>query len=41
MNTDKNELKGNSQPTVAVIGAGIIGINCALELQSLGYQVTL
>ena len=26
---------------VAVIGAGIIGVNCALELQSLGYQVTL
>ncbi len=41
MNTDTNELKANSQPTVAVIGAGIIGINCALELQSLGYQVTL
>jgi len=31
----------NKQQTVAVIGAGIIGINCALELQSLGYQVTL
>lgn len=26
---------------VAVIGAGIIGVNCALELQSLGFQVTL
>lgn len=31
----------NKKQTVAVIGAGIIGINCALELQSLGYQVTL
>lgn len=27
--------------TVAVLGAGIIGINCALELQSLGFNVTL
>jgi D-amino-acid dehydrogenase len=27
--------------TVAIVGAGIIGINCALELQSLGFQVTL
>jgi len=26
---------------IAVIGAGIIGINCALALQSKGYQVTL
>ena len=26
---------------IAVVGAGIIGINCALELQSRGYQVTL
>ncbi len=26
---------------VAVIGAGIIGVNCALELQMRGYQVTL
>jgi D-amino-acid dehydrogenase len=33
--------KNNKKQTVAVIGAGIIGINCALELQSLGYQVTL
>lgn len=30
----------NSQ-TVAVIGAGIVGVNCALTLQMLGYQVTL
>lgn len=26
---------------IAVVGAGIIGINCAVELQSRGYQVTL
>ncbi|MEW6981533.1 NAD(P)/FAD-dependent oxidoreductase [Colwelliaceae bacterium 6471] len=26
---------------IAVIGAGIIGVNCALELQSLGFEVTL
>ena len=31
----------NSKKNIAVIGAGIIGINCALELQSLGFQVTL
>lgn len=31
----------NKKQTIAVIGAGIIGINCALELQTLGYQVTL
>ncbi len=31
----------NSRKNIAVIGAGIIGINCALELQSLGFQVTL
>lgn len=45
MNTDVNKIQNNEQnnikATVAVIGAGIIGINCALELQSLGYQVTL
>jgi glycine/D-amino acid oxidase-like deaminating enzyme len=34
MNTTKKQ-------SVAVIGAGIIGINCALELQSQGFQVTL
>lgn len=37
--TQKN--KDNSSRSIAVIGAGIIGINCALELQSLGFQVTL
>lgn len=26
---------------IAVVGAGIVGINCALELQSQGFQVTL
>jgi glycine/D-amino acid oxidase-like deaminating enzyme len=31
----------NSEKNIAVIGAGIIGINCALELQSRGFQVTL
>ncbi|WP_057830818.1 NAD(P)/FAD-dependent oxidoreductase [Colwellia sp. TT2012] len=41
MYTDINQKKDKKQQTVAVIGAGIIGINCALELQSLGYQVTL
>ncbi|MDO6446649.1 FAD-dependent oxidoreductase [Colwellia sp. 1_MG-2023] len=34
-----NESTNNKQ--IAVVGAGIIGINCALELQSRGYQVTL
>jgi len=41
MNSASNRKTDNKQETVAVIGAGIIGINCALELQSLGYQVTL
>jgi len=27
--------------TVAVVGAGIIGVNCALELQQRGFKVTL
>jgi D-amino-acid dehydrogenase len=31
----------NNKKHIAVIGAGIIGINCAAELQSRGYQVTL
>lgn len=34
-------MKENSKQTVAVIGAGIIGVNCAAELQSLGFDVTL
>lgn len=41
MSTVVGQEGNNKQQTVAVIGAGIIGINCALELQSLGYQVTL
>ena len=35
MNAKQNSRK------IAVIGAGIIGVNCALALQMLGYQVTL
>lgn len=31
----------NKKQTLAVIGAGIIGVNCAAELQSLGFDVTL
>ncbi|MFT5755473.1 MAG: glycine/D-amino acid oxidase-like deaminating enzyme [Alteromonadaceae bacterium] len=34
MNTENNK-------SVAVIGAGIIGVNCAAELQALGFNVTL
>jgi len=30
-----------SKINIAVIGAGIVGINCALSLQSQGFQVTL
>jgi D-amino-acid dehydrogenase len=41
MNSASNGKKDSKQESVAVIGAGIIGINCALELQSLGFQVTL
>jgi len=41
MNTAIEQETQTPKQTVAVIGAGIIGINCALELQSLGYQVTL
>jgi D-amino-acid dehydrogenase len=33
--------QSNKGKKVAVLGAGIIGINCALELQSLGFQVSL
>jgi len=31
----------NKKANIAVIGAGIIGVNCAAELQARGYQVTL
>ncbi len=43
MNSNINFLSkgGFNSQKVVVIGAGIIGINCALALQSLGYQVTL
>lgn len=33
--------KVSETQTVAVIGAGIVGVNCALALQMQGYQVTL
>lgn len=36
---NKKIIHNNKQ--VAVIGAGIIGVNCALTLQQLGFQVTL
>ena len=39
MNNEK--VNTNKGKKVAVLGAGIIGINCALELQSLGFQVSL
>ena len=41
--TNSNQIDKNrpNTSTVAVIGAGIIGINCALALQEQGYQVTL
>jgi len=34
-----NEALGSQK--IAVVGAGIVGVNCALALQMLGYQVTL
>lgn len=30
-----------SRPPIAVLGAGIVGVSCALELQRRGFQVTL
>ncbi len=33
--------KSSDNQKIAVIGAGIVGVNCALALQLLGYQVTL
>ena len=35
------DLSTKESKTIAVIGAGIVGVNCALALQRLGYQVTL
>jgi D-amino-acid dehydrogenase len=37
----KDFIMTTSQKTIAVIGAGIVGVNCAAELQSLGFKVTL
>lgn len=34
-------MKNSSNKHIAVIGAGIVGINCALALRTLGFQVTL
>lgn len=43
MNAKRDAFLNESMATrkVAVIGAGIVGVNCALALQLLGYQVTL
>jgi D-amino-acid dehydrogenase len=43
MDTKRDTFFNESLATqkVAVIGAGIVGVNCALALQLLGYQVTL
>jgi len=42
MNQDVKQTRSpESKGSIAVIGAGIIGINCALSLQSQGFQVTL
>ena len=38
---NNEQVNTNKGKKVAVLGAGIIGINCALELQSLGFQVSL
>jgi len=35
------QLLNQEHNSIAVIGAGIVGINCALSLQSQGFQVTL
>ena len=34
-------MNSENKKSVAIIGAGIIGVNCAAELQSLGFNVTL
>jgi D-amino-acid dehydrogenase len=41
MTTQQTNITNMMGKEIAVIGAGIIGVNCALELQSLGFQVTL
>jgi D-amino-acid dehydrogenase len=38
---DQQRSPPTSRSTVIVIGAGIIGVSCALELQRRGYQVTV
>jgi len=35
------ELTGEMKNTVAVLGAGIVGVSCALELQRRGFDVTI
>ncbi|NQY64449.1 MAG: FAD-binding oxidoreductase [Alteromonadaceae bacterium] len=39
--TDKATGHAADKKSIAVIGAGIIGVNCAVELQTLGFNVTL
>lgn len=39
VNPSLNEIFGAKK--IAVVGAGIVGVNCALALQMAGYQVTL
>jgi len=34
-------MEENGNKRIAVLGAGIVGLNCAVELQARGYQVTL
>ena len=34
-------MTGGAGPRVAVVGAGIVGISCALHLQRLGASVTV
>lgn len=40
-NMNNEQINSHHGKSVVVLGAGIIGINCALELQSLGFKVTL
>jgi D-amino-acid dehydrogenase len=40
-NAKVNGLKGEMGKTVAVLGAGIVGVSCALELQRRGFEVTM
>lgn len=40
-NVDASFTEAQDRKKVVVVGAGIIGVNCALTLQMLGYQVTL